>query len=180
MKSVNILLLVFMSAFCLLAQQKAVHFKKLQEFLPAKEIQGWQRSKPTGSTNTIAGMATSVATVQYEDKSVSENQLTPLKSMEISITDVSFTPFVLMAFNMLQGYESETENGYEKGLTIKERLKGKVEVRTESENKSVDLQLAIGECFLLTIHLDGSDDFTFIEKILDEMNLSALSELKSE
>jgi hypothetical protein len=180
MKSIKILLILIISTFSLLAQQKVVHFKKLQEFLPSKEIQGWQRAKPTGSTNTIAGMTTSIATVRYEVKSVSEDQSTQHKGLEISITDVSFTPFVLVAFNMMQGYESETETGYEKGITIKDKFKGKVEVKTESEYKSVDLQLAIGERFLLTINLDGSDDFSFVESILNEMKLAELSDLKSE
>jgi hypothetical protein len=180
MKSIKIIVLVIMATFSILAQQKVVHFKKLQEFLPTSEIEGWKRIKPTGSTNTIAGMTTSMATVKYEQIPLSENESTYPKHLEISITDVSFTPFVLMAFNMLQGYESETESGYEKGITIKDKFKGKVEVTTESENKSIDLQLAIGERFLLSIHLDGSDELSFVEKIVNEMNLSSLIELKTE
>lgn len=53
MKSIIAILLIC-SAFLLVSaqeqQQKVVHFKKLQSFLPAKTIEGYTRGKPTGST----------------------------------------------------------------------------------------------------------------------------------
>lgn len=179
MKAINLILILIISIISLNGQTKVVHFKKLQEFLPASIGQEYKRSKPTGNTQSMMGVTTSVAEVTFS-KSIENQSEESLIEFEISITDVSFTPFMLMAFTMLQDYESETESGYEKGITINNKFKGKLEVSSGEENKSVNLQLAVGERFLISASLNGSDDRNLVHRIISEMKLNELSELKAD
>lgn len=62
MKSILSILLIFSAVMFVSAQeqqQKVVHFKKLQSFLPTKAIDGYTRSKPTGSTQKNMGFSSS-------------------------------------------------------------------------------------------------------------------------
>ncbi|MGH2567779.1 MAG: hypothetical protein ACRDGA_05525, partial [Bacteroidota bacterium] len=113
------------------AQQKVVHFKKLQEFLPSKELKGFKRGKPSGQTQTVMGMTVSEASVRYESTNEGEG---PTPSIEVKITDVMGTPMGAMALSMqqmVQGeYENETEDGYEKSVTLKGDYKGLEKAQT--------------------------------------------------
>ncbi len=159
-------------------QGKAVHFKKLQEFLPTAEFAGFERKKPSGQTQTNMGMTTSEAKVRYVTKqaeSVNEMETTePEISIDISISDLSGIPYGQMALMAYEGeFENETEDGYEKSVSVKKLYKGKESART-GDNKNCSLEFGIGNRFLVKVEADNTDDVKILLKIVDSMNLAGL------
>lgn len=175
----SLLLLIILSAG-LSAQTKVVHFKKLQDFLPSNTIEGFERQKPIGSTQSVMGISSSEASVTFLEKTDSDQQNYNPNSIEIKISDVSFQAVILMAFSMMENYESESANGYEKGILLDGLYKGKISVTSEDYYKSAELQFAVGDRFLVSLTFIGSSDYKVLEKIASSMDLSGLSKVKEE
>jgi hypothetical protein len=155
------------------AQQKVVHFKKLQEFLPAKDVAGFKRGKPSGQTSTAMGMATSEASVRYL-KDGKESQ-----SIEVKIADVSGIPFGAMAMSAVTlgqaDFENETEQGHEKSVTIA-GYKGTEEVRRGSTS-SCKLGLVVGGRFMVEVNGIGFSDPAALRALAEGMNLGGLEKV---
>lgn len=159
-------------------QGKAVHFKKLQEFLPTADLSGFERKKPLGQTQTNMGMTTSEAKVRYVTKPAepaNEMETTePERSIEISISDLSGIPYGQMAMMEYQGeFENETEDGYEKSVTVKKLYKGKESART-GDYKNCSLEFGVGNRFLVKVEANNTDDVKILHRLVDSMNLAGL------
>lgn len=168
--------LVAFTAMTLSAQPKVVHFKKLQELLPTKDFPGVnKRNKPTGNTQTSMGMSTSEASVRYttEYKEGAPATTEQQKSIEVKISDMVMVPYALMAFNWQQEVENESEEGYEKSVTVKNKYKGKEEGRT-GESKSCKVQFGVAGRFLVEINADGYPDSKILYTVVDAMDLAKL------
>ncbi len=161
-----------------IAQPKVVHFKKLQEFLPAKEISGFKRNKPIGSTQSAMGMTTSEASVRFVKPAADENSSE--QTIEIKITDMILIPYAAWAMSMNQSeYENETEDGYEKSVTIKEKYKG-IEKASTGDYKSCSLDFVTGTRFHVEIQANGFADAKMLMTLVESMNLTKLEQLQSE
>lgn len=160
----------------LTAQPKVVHFKKLQECLPSKDIAGLKRAKPTGTTQTAMGMSTSEAGVRFEtppsDEAQTENAPAP-KSIEVKIADMVMMPYALMAFGNQQDYENETEEGYEKSVTLKSKYKGMEQGRT-GESKSCKVSFGVANRYIVTIETYGFPDNKILGTVVDALDLDKL------
>ena len=160
-----------------IAQQKVVHFKKLQEFLPSKEMPGFKRNKATGSTQTVMGMTTSEAAVRYMKPAIDTVQE---QTIEIKINDMILMPFA--AWGMMyqqQDYENETEEGYEKTVTVKKAYKG-VEKSQTGESKSCSLNFAIGNRFNVSIEANGFSNAALLTGLAESMDLDKLSKTEAD
>src|SRR5713101_4603581 len=95
--AMTFLLITFLSVADASAQAKVIHFKKLQECLPTKELKGFKRMKPGGSTQPAFGMTTSEASVRYQqgesNPEATEIPQGDVASIEIKISDVSAIQF---------------------------------------------------------------------------------------
>lgn len=161
-----------------LGQGKAVHFKKLQEFLPSADLAGFERKKPSGQTQTNMGMTTSEAKVRYVTKQAEPaNEMdaaVPEQSIEVSISDLSGIPYGQMALMAYQGEsENETEDGYEKSVTVKKIYKGKESART-GDYKQCSLEFGVGNRFLVKFEANNTDDVKILHKLVESMNLAGL------
>lgn len=177
MKTAAMFLLTFL--FCtppLYAQTKAVHFKKLQEFLPSIELTGMERKKPTGQTQTAMGMTTSEAKIRYvtlQKEEETEGPGEPVVTIEISISDLAGIPYGQMAtMAYQQEFENETEDGYEKSITVGKTYKGKESVRT-GDYKHCALEFAVGR-FLVKMEADNTDNIALLRRLAESMNLAGL------
>ncbi len=161
-----------------LSQTKAVHFKKLQEFLPSGEVKGFERKKPTGQTQTAMGMTTSEAKVRYVTKPASENEENYVEqSIEITLSDMSGIPYAGMALMQYQqDFENETEDGYEKSVTIKGTYKGKESART-GESKSCEIEFMVGNRFIYKLSADGFSDAKILVKLVESVDLGKLEKV---
>ncbi|MFZ2053867.1 MAG: hypothetical protein WAU81_06680 [Candidatus Aminicenantales bacterium] len=159
------------------AQQKAVSFKKLQEFLPKIELSDFTRGKPTGETSSMMGMSTSEATVMYEGKSGGDE--TP--SIEVKISDLAGIPYAQMGLSMFGGqeFENETESGYEKSVKI-QGFPGTERVETTEDSKEAHLQLLVGNRFMVEFDASGTSDVTLLRKLVDSMNLGELAKVTAQ
>ncbi len=154
-----------------LAQQKPVHFKQLQEFLPKIDISGFTRGKPGGQTSTAMGMSTSEATVEYTKGE---------ETIEIKISDVAGIPFAAAGAAMLgmTEFENQTENGYEKSVKI-QGFPGTEKV-DNGEYKSAEISLFVGSRFMVELRSSGMSDAAILRKLVDSMNLAGLAKLTAE
>jgi len=184
MKTMGLLLLSLVVVVPLLnGQGKAVHFKKLQEFLPAMELEGFERKKPTGQTQTTMGMATSEAKVRYVTKQrEQENEMEateePQLSIEITISDMGGTPYWQMAaMAYQQEFENETEDGYEKSVTVGKNYKGKESAQT-GDYKHCTLEFVVGR-FLVKMEADNTDTVALLHNLAEKMKLADLEKTSS-
>ena len=169
---------IFSSA---IAQPKIVGFKKLQLFLPGIELPGFERNKPTGRTQTVMGMTTSEASVEYASKSTgNENDTVPHIQIQIRIQDVTFMPYVLVAFSMMQqGNESETESGYEKAVSVKTVYPGKITAQT-GEYKNCKIEFGVANRFLVQLEASNTSDPLILNKLIDKMDLENLAKVEAD
>ncbi len=169
-------ILVVCGATLLSAQTKTIHFKKLQECLPAKDLAGFQREKPTGTTQTSMGMSTSEARVRYQSvpKDTSANAPEePTVSIEAKISDMVMMPYALMQFSMQQDFENETEDGYEKSVKVLGKYAGREEAR-KGDSKSCHVMFGVANRFLVDVEANGTDDLKLLEQTLNAMDLAKL------
>jgi len=171
--------LILMISFCSLsiAQPKVVRFKQLQEFLPSKEIPGFKRNKPIGSTQTQMGMTTSEASVRYIKPG---NDTSQEQSIEIKISDMALMPFAAWAMMyQQQDYEKETEDGYEKTVWVKKLNKG-IEKSSAGDSKSCALDFGVGNRFNVAIEANGFSDAKALLGLAESMDLDKLSRTDGE
>jgi len=176
-----LLLALLVSPQLLFAQPKSVHFKKIIEYLPSAEIKGFEKSKPTGSTQTVMNITSSEAQVNYTEKlpENTETESTP-KSISVKVVDATFNPYVEMQFTMLgENYESESESGYEKFTKINSKYPGKITVYS-GDYKYCVIEFSVASRFLVNIRGEGFDDLKLLNDIISVMNLDGLSKLKPE
>ncbi|MCK6615914.1 MAG: hypothetical protein L6Q47_16895 [Ignavibacteriaceae bacterium] len=175
MKAKLLFILFFVSVFAQ-AQNPVINFKKLQTFLPEMVITDFTRSKPEGMTQTAMGISTSEASVVYNsDKPDSAGNTI---SVEVTISDNIFNPYVVMQFTMLgENYESESEDGYEKFTKIAGKYPGKISV-TSTDFKSCQLDFAVGSRILVSLRCNGSDDIALLNKLVNSMKLDELAVLQ--
>jgi len=165
----------------LVSQQKPIHFKKLQEFLPKGEISGFVRGKPTGETASFMGFASSNAGVRYETPA--PNEETPdmgepfePTSLEIKITDmVSIPAFAWLTAFQQADYEQESEEGYQKSTKIQGYPA--LEKAETGEYKSCELTISVGNRFFVELSLSNRDDMVLIKGIAEKMDLKGLEKL---
>lgn len=180
---VSLFLAVVLAGSVLQAQVKAIHFKKLQECLPTAAIPEFQREKPTGTTQTSMGMSTSEASVRYTsipkpDSLVTEDaEAEPTISVSVKIVDLVSMPYALAVFSMQQDYENETEEGYEKSVTISGTYKGIEKARTSEGGESCEVSFGVANRFMVTIEIDGKNDQAFLQKVVTMTDLSKLETL---
>jgi len=158
------------------SQQKAVHFKKLQEFLPKTVLPGYTRGKPAGQTSSAMGISTSEATLTYEKTGTTGEEGNTV-SISVSIQDILGVPMGAMALAMLSGteFENESENGYEKSIKI-QGYPGK-ETSQTGESKSAEVTVAVASRFLITVKHDGESDAGVLRKLVEGMKLGDLATL---
>lgn len=178
MKSILTVILVLAVALPMFSQdqqQKAVHFKKIQTFLPTKAVDGYTRNKPTGSTQKNMGFSSSEASVRYEKATDSITY-----SIEIKITDMSLLPYAAWAMAYQQmDFENETEDGYEKSVTVAKNYKG-IEKASTGEYKSCSLNFAVGSRFHVEMEASGFDDVKTLYSLVASMDLEKLAKLTAE
>jgi len=178
-RTVVLFLSMLVIASVTVGQSKAVSFKKLQQFLPAKELKGFERKKPTGSTQSGMGMTTSEAKVRYL-QIMPENYEgeDPQQTVEVTISDMAGVPYGNMAaMAYSQDFENETEEGYEKSVTIK-GYRGKESAQT-GDSKACTLEFMVANRFVIKLEGSGFSDGALLKELVDNMNLSGLAKVSS-
>lgn len=171
--------LAMIIAFCSIsiAQPKVVHFKKLQEFLPTKDVPGFKRNKPTGGTQTTMGMTTSEAAVRYVKAGTDTMQE---QTIEIKVSDMALMPFAAWAMMyQQQDFENETEEGYEKTVWVKKNYKG-VEKSQSGDSKSCSLNFSVGNRFNVQMEANGFSDAKILTALAESIDLEKLSKTEGE
>lgn len=183
MKKFIVLVMCLAMTVPLTAQQKAVHFKKLQAFLPTKAPAEFTRQKPTGQTQSALGMTTSEAKVTLtrsakdsvkNDETGEMEERSVTITLEVTISDVSLIPFAAAAYMMQTGdFENETEEGYEKSITVK-NFRGKETVTNTPDNKRCGIELFVGNRFLVKLQGESTSDVKLLYALLDQIDLAKL------
>jgi len=181
--SLIVIILVLVSSVTA-AQVKTVHFKKLQEFLPSKEIKNFKRLKPSGTSQTTMGMSTSEAKVRYEeirkDTLLAEGQEpVPIKTIDIKIGDMVAVPYLAMAFQMMGDSESESEESSQKTVMVKSKYKGQEEIY-KGQNGSCKIGFAVANRYVITLEALYMNDVKVLYDLIDTIDLDNLEKLTTE
>lgn len=155
------------------AQQKAVNFKRLQEFLPKIDLPGFTKGKPGGQTSLIMGMSTSEATLRYM-KPGGDNP----PSIEIKISDMAGVPFGQLGASIIGAteFETQTDTGYEKSVKV-QGFSGTEQVDNSEDSKSAQIMLSVGGRFMVELSAQETSDVALLHKLLDSMNLGELAKV---
>jgi hypothetical protein len=172
--------------------QKPIHFKELQKILPVRAPDGFVRDKPKGQTVSSSGISTSNASVEF-NTTKKEKQLQTMDdgkkdSVEVEITlnaKVEILDYAGMgeamssSLQMITGmqYENETEDGYEKSTTFN-GYKGIEKSRSQDYSRSCEIQLVVGNRFLINVSGSGFSDIAILQSILNSMDLKKLEAMK--
>lgn len=162
------------------AQVKTIHFKKLQECLPAKEIAGYDREKPDGRTQTAMGMSTSEASVEYLQQAKQDlkegEEAPPQVGISVKIQDMVGMPYALMMFSTMQEFESETDDSFERSVTVLEKYKG-IEKGQTGDYKSMTTSFGVANRFLIEVEVRHSNDAALMKQVLGAIDLAKLEKL---
>ena len=174
---VSFVVAVVLSAIALAqpaTEATVIHFKKLQEFLPTAELEGFTEGKHTGTTTSAMGYSVSEASLQFNKPGV---DTIPEVSISVKIIDMSAMQYMAMASVAAVDFEQETETGYEKSVKVKS-WRG-IE-RVNHESKSCELTVFSANRFVIAMESSNSDDLKPLYKLFDGIDLGKLEKLATE
>lgn len=142
-----------------------VSFRELQTVMP--EISGWERKSPTGERMT-APFAFSQSSTTYTNG----DQNVDLKIMDSGFNQMLFAPFAMF---MAAGYEKETQDGFEKSVTIGGYPGFE---KWDKGTKNGELTVVVNKRFLVQVEGHDVADEKVLHTILDKTDLTKLAALK--
>ncbi len=142
-----------------------VSFRDLQAVMP--DISGWERSKPTGERMT-APFAYSQASATYTKGDANVET----KIMDSGFNQMLFAPFAMF---MVQGYEKETSDGFEKSVNIGGNPGFE---KWDSGSKNGELTVVVNKRFLVQVEGHGVADDKVMRSVMDQIDLKKLAALK--
>lgn len=146
------------------ANQKAVEpisFKELQAAFP--DLAGWEKGKPTGERMS-SPVPFSQATVHYTKGDA---------SIEAKLVDSGFNQLLIapLSFFLAEGYEKETEDGYEKSAKVA-GFPGWEKWNTES--KRGEVSAVVNKRFIMTVEGDNLPDIKPLYEVVERAKLAGL------
>jgi len=142
-----------------------VSFRELQKYFP--EVSGWEMGKAEGQKMT-APVSFAEASVEY----TKGDSRIEAKIVDSGLNQLIFAPMTMF---MVQGYEKETSEGYEKSIAVAGALGFE---RWNREGKSGELNLVIGKRYLVTLSGHDIADMQVLHDLAGKMDLGGLSNLK--
>ncbi|HOQ60607.1 MAG TPA: hypothetical protein PLN93_07240 [Vicinamibacterales bacterium] len=140
-----------------------VSFRSLIELLP--DVPGWEKEEPEGESTT-APVRFSQASAGYTKGDA---------RIEVKIVDTAMSRLLTMPYQMFlaAGYSKESTSGYEKAVKVKGQPGWE---KWNSESKTAELGVIVGERFLVTVEGSGADikDAQAVAGRLDMAKLAAL------
>lgn len=119
------------------------------------------------------GMSMSEASVEYEQPFREGDDVPPAVNVKIQIQDMVGMPYAMMPYTMMQEYENETEDGYEKTVTVKGKYKGTENART-GDYKSIKTTFAVANRFIVEVEIDHSDDAKLLADFVNAVDVAKL------
>ncbi len=148
-------------------ETKVIHWKELIKFVP-EAPEGWTRTKPNGTTTKLGQFAnTQVSATYSKDKS----------KVNLTINDSGSTN-LLVGMEMLSAIEEDTSEGYKKGVTVGEDVKGLESY--EYEDKSGELMLFFKQRLLITVKGEKIEDTKVLLELANKIDFKELAKLVEE
>ena len=143
---------------------KVIHWKELIKFVP-EAPEGWTRTKPSGATTKFDEFAnTQVSATYSKDKS----------KVHLTIND-SGSINLIVGMEMLSAIEEDTSEGYKKGVTIGEDVKGLESY--EYEEQQGELMLFFKKRLLITIKGEKIKDTKILLELANKIDFEELAKL---
>ena len=142
-----------------------VSFRELQTVMP--EISGWERKSPTGER-----MAAPFAFSQSSTTYTNGDSNVDLKIMDSGFNQMLFAPFAMF---MAAGYEKETQDGFEKSVTIGGYPGFE---KWDKGTKNGELTVVVNKRFLVQVEGHDIADEKVLHSILEKTDLAKLAALK--
>ena len=145
--------------------KEVVDAKLLKELLPA-DADGMARKEASSEKTGAMGFQISTAEGRYRDDN---------SSIDIDIVDAAGTGAMIgMAAWTMVEMDKETETGYEKTTTYKDR---KAYEKYDKNSKSGEMAVIVANRFVVTVK-GNNVDFDKIKSTLDDIDLGKLADLK--
>jgi len=142
-----------------------VSFRELQTVMP--EISGWERTNPTGERMT-SPFSFSQATVTYRKGDASVEQ----KIVDSGFNQLLFAPFSMF---MVAGYEKETQDGYERSVSIGGNPGWE---KWDKGSRNGELSVVVNKRFLVQLEGSDLDDIKLLHDVLAQTDLTKLAALR--
>jgi len=141
-----------------------VSFRDLQSALP--EVSGWTMDKPRGER-----MTSPIAFSQTEAEYTRDDQ-----HIDVKIVDSGFNQMLIAPWAMFlgAGYERETDEGYEKAVSIDGNPGFE---KWNSASKDGELNIVVAQRFLVTIEGRGLDDPSVLHEVFSRLDTGKLTAL---
>jgi hypothetical protein len=145
----------------------AINYKELQKYLPAPS--GYEKDgDPSGESVSMPGLG-SWSKAEQRFKSGD-------KELNIELMDYNQSELGYTAAAGLFGMNIQVENDNEKSGTFETGIKGvKGYEQMYKKDNRADVTYAIANRFILTLHLNGSNDVEALKNIAKSMNLAELA-----
>jgi hypothetical protein len=142
-----------------------ISFKELQTALP--EVSGWTRETPTGErmTSPVAFSQTEVTYTQGE------------ANVDVKIVDTAFSQLMFAGWTafLVQGYERETQDGYQKSVTVGGHPGWE---EWNSSSKNGELNLVVAKRFMVTVAGNNISDTKVLHEFASKIDAGRLASLK--
>ena len=163
----------------MVAQTKLVPYQKLQTFLPAIELNGFERGKPGGETITEEDFLSSEASVVYQEIAEAETDSISFESygstITVSIIDYGVNGIDPESFTVDETEEEDSpEATLAKATIVKGKYQGKESRLTEDYTQSCTLTFHVGKRFLITLEGNGMGNLKLLYKLAESMDLEKL------
>jgi hypothetical protein len=142
-----------------------VSFRDLQAVMP--DVSGWEKASPTGERMS-SPFSFSQASVIYKK---GDAEIT-LKIMDSGFNQLLFAPFAMF---MATGYEKETQEGFERSLTVAGNPGWE---KWDKASRNGDLNVVVDKRFLVQVEGREVDDIKTLHGVLDRTDLKKLATLK--
>jgi hypothetical protein len=142
-----------------------VSFRELQTVLPA--LEGWEMGKPTGEMMTMP-VSFSQTTVEY----TKDDAAIELKIVDTGQNQLLLTPYAMF---LTAGYERETEDGYEKSVSVAGQPGWE---RWNSQGKNGELNAVVGKRFLVTLEGREIADTKVLHEAAAKIDMAKLAAMK--
>ncbi|MGE3191294.1 MAG: hypothetical protein AB7N90_16545 [Vicinamibacterales bacterium] len=141
-----------------------VSFRDLQAVLP--EMSGWTMDKPRGERMT-SPIPFSQTEASYDKGDA---------RIDVKIVDSGFNQMLMAPWAMFlgAGYERETDEGYEKAVTIGGNPGFE---KWSSESKDGELNIVVAKRFLVTVEGRGIDDMSVLHDAFAKLDTGKLASL---
>jgi len=142
-----------------------IHYTDLQKFLP-KQIEGYEREDPEGTTLSMGGFSVSSADVEYTSETGSFVRVTILDYFAAA------SMYQMATAMWGSGLKIDSDDEYAQGFSISDGVNGWETF--DKKNNKASVVAGVGDRILITVEANNQDNVDMVKSVLTSINLKSL------